>query len=67
MMEAKRNTAAFIMPVKIPGTMEELPFRASWGGSHVHFGTGIYANSNLTLLDDGHIYVCPNILHKTAI
>lgn len=55
------------MPVKIPGTMEELPFRASWGGSHVHFGTGIYANSNLTLLDDGHIYVCPNILHKTAI
>ena len=50
----------------------ELPFRASWGGSHVHFGTGIYANSNLTLIDDGHIYVGnrvlfgPNVVVATA-
>ncbi len=35
----------------------ELPFHANWGGRHVHFGSGIYANSNLTLVDDGHIYV----------
>ena len=35
----------------------ELPFHANWGGHHVHFGSGIYANSNLTLVDDGHIYV----------
>ena len=27
----------------------ELPFYANWGGHHVHFGSGIYANSNLTL------------------
>jgi galactoside O-acetyltransferase len=50
----------------------ELPFHASWGGSHVHFGTGIYANSNLTLIDDGHIYVGnrvlfgPNVVVATA-
>ena len=40
----------------------ELPFRASWGGHHVHFGSGIYANFNLTLVDDGHIYVGDRVL-----
>ena len=40
----------------------ELPFRANWGGSHVHFGKNIYANYNLTLVDDGHIYVGDGVL-----
>ena len=40
----------------------ELPFHASWGGHHVHFGSGIYANFNLTLIDDGHIYVGDRVL-----
>ena len=50
----------------------ELPFRANWGGRHVHFGSGVYANSNLTLVDDGHIYVGdkvmfgPNVTVATA-
>ena len=50
----------------------ELPFHASWGGKNVHFGTGIYANYNLTLIDDGHIYVGnrvlfgPNVVVATA-
>ena len=50
----------------------ELPFRASWGGSHVHFGNGIYANTNVTFVDDGHIYVGnrvligPNVVVTTA-
>ena len=50
----------------------ELPFHANWGGHHVHFGSGIYANSNLTLVDDGHIYVGnkvmfgPNVTIATA-
>lgn len=54
------------------GNYIELPFRANWGGAHVHFGSGIYANSNLTLVDDGHIYVCdkvmfgPNVTVATA-
>ena len=50
----------------------ELPFHANWGGRHVHFGSYIYANSNLTLVDDGHIYVGdrvmfgPNVTIATA-
>ena len=32
------------------------PLYANWGGSHVHMGSNIYANFNLTLVDDGHIY-----------
>ena len=50
----------------------ELPFHANWGGHHVHFGNGVYANSNLTLVDDGHIYVGdkvmfgPNVTIATA-
>lgn len=35
----------------------EPPFHANFGGHHVHFGTGVYANFNLTLVDDTHIYV----------
>ena len=50
----------------------ELPFRANWGGHHVHFGSGIYANFNLTIVDDGHVYVGdkvmfgPNVTVATA-
>ena len=50
----------------------ELPFHANWGGSNVHFGNGVYANSNLTLVDDGHIFVGdrvmidPNVTIATA-
>ncbi|CAM4448668.1 acetyltransferase-like isoleucine patch superfamily enzyme [Paenibacillus endophyticus] len=33
----------------------EPPFHANWGGKHVHFGKGIYANFNLTMVDDTHI------------
>ena len=39
------------------GCYIEPPFRANWGGRHVHFGKNIYANFNLTLVDDTHIYV----------
>ncbi len=50
----------------------ELPFHANWGGHHVHFGDWIYANSNLTMVDDGHVYVGdkvmfgPNVTIATA-
>lgn len=40
----------------------ELPFYANWGGHHVHFGNRVYANFNLTLVDDGHIYIGDNTL-----
>ena len=50
----------------------EPPFHANFGGHHVHFGTGVYANFNLTLVDDTHIYVGdytmfgPNVVLATA-
>ena len=50
----------------------EPPFHANWGGHHVHFGNRVYANFNLTLVDDTHIYVgdCtmigPNVTVATA-
>lgn len=50
----------------------EPPFHANFGGGHVHFGKNIYANFNLTLVDDTHIYVGnytmfgPNVTVATA-
>lgn len=40
----------------------ETPFYANWGGKNVHFGSNVYANFNLTLIDDGAIYVGDNVL-----
>lgn len=39
------------------GCYIEPPFHANWAGHHVHFGKGVYANFNLTVVDDTHIYV----------
>lgn len=33
------------------------PLYSNWGCRHVHFGKNVYANFNLTLVDDTHIYV----------
>lgn len=50
----------------------EPPLRANWGGKNVHFGNGVYANFNLTLVDDGEIFVgnnvmfAPNVIVATA-
>lgn len=54
------------------GCYIEPPLYANFGGRHVHFGSNIYANYNLTLVDDTHIYVgdCtmfgPNVTVATA-
>ncbi len=54
------------------GCYVEPPLRANFGGKHVHFGKGVYANFNLTLVDDAHIYVGdltmfgPNVTVATA-
>ena len=39
------------------GCYIETPFHANFGGRHVHFGKNVYANFNLTMVDDTHIYV----------
>lgn len=54
------------------GCYVEPPFHANWGGRHVHFGRMVYANFNLTAVDDTHIYVGdytqfgPNVVLATA-
>ena len=54
------------------GCYIEPPLHANWGGHHVHFGDYVYANFNLTLVDDTHIYVGdhtmigPNVTLATA-
>ena len=54
------------------GCYIEPPFHSNWGGKHVHFGKNVYANFNLTLVDDTHIYVGdytmfgPNVAVATA-
>lgn len=50
----------------------EPPLHANFGGHHVHFGKNIYANFNLTMVDDTHIFVGdytmfgPNVTLATA-
>ena len=50
----------------------EPPLHSNWGGHFTHFGKCIYANFNLTLVDDTHIYVGdytmmgPNVIIATA-
>lgn len=50
----------------------EPPLHSNFGGKHVHFGKNVYANFNLTLVDDTHIYVGdytmlgPNVVLATA-
>ena len=44
------------------GCYIELPFRANWGGHHLHLGARVYANFNLTIVDDGHIYVGDDVM-----
>ena len=54
------------------GCYIETPFHSNFGGRHVHFGNYVYANFNLTLVDDTHIYVGdytmigPNVTLATA-
>lgn len=44
------------------GCYIEPPFHANFGGAHVHFGSDIYVNFNLTCVDDTHIYVGDNTI-----
>ena len=54
------------------GSYIEPPLHANWGGHHCHLGKQVYANFNLTLVDDTHIYIGdytmlgPNVVIATA-
>jgi galactoside O-acetyltransferase len=50
----------------------EIPINSNWGCRNVHFGSGIYCNSNVTFVDDADIYVgdhtmiAPNVVITTS-
>lgn len=50
----------------------EPPLHANWGGRHVKLGRNVYANFNLTLVDDTYIeigdytMIAPNVVIATA-
>ncbi len=54
------------------GCYIEPPLHANWGGRHVYMGKNVYANFNLTLVDDSYIYIGdstmigPNVTIATA-
>ena len=54
------------------GAYIEPPLHANWGGKHVYLGKMVYANFNLTLVDDANIYIGdntmlgPNVVIATA-
>lgn len=54
------------------GSYIEPPLHANWGGKHVYMGKNVYANFNLTLVDDANIYIGdntmlgPNVVIATA-
>ncbi len=69
----KRNRLLREMFAEIgDGCYIEPPFHANFGGGHIHFGKAVYANFNLTMVDDTHIYVGdytmigPNVTIATA-
>ena len=54
------------------GCFIQPPFFANWGGKHLYLGDAVYANANLTLVDDGnirigsHTMIGPNVTFATA-
>lgn len=54
------------------GCYVEPPLHSNWGGHHMHMGKGVYANFNLTVVDDTHVYIGdytmigPNVTIATA-
>jgi galactoside O-acetyltransferase len=50
----------------------ETPVNSNWGCRHVHLGRGVYCNSNVTFVDDEHIYIgdhcliAPNVVIATS-
>lgn len=44
------------------GCYIETPFYANWGGKHIHIGNHVYANFNLTCVDDTDIYIGDHVM-----
>ncbi len=44
------------------GCYIEPPFRANWAGKHLYLGDYVYANFNLTIVDDADIFVGDRVM-----
>ncbi len=69
----KREALMKMMFAKVgEGCYIEPPFHANWAGKHVFLGDNVYANFNLTIVDDADIYIGnkvmfgPNVTVATA-
>jgi galactoside O-acetyltransferase len=49
------------------GCYLEPPLHANWGGRNVHLGNNVYANFNLTLVDDGPIHIGDNVMFGPSV
>ncbi|HEY5978314.1 MAG TPA: sugar O-acetyltransferase [Microlunatus sp.] len=49
------------------GCYIEPPLHANWGGRHVQLGNQVYANFNLTLVDDGPIRIGDNVMFGPSV
>lgn len=59
--EKREELLRKIFPDVGVGCWIEPPLRANWG-SHTHLGNYVYANFNLTLVDDTHIYIGDHVM-----
>ncbi len=70
--EARQKLLSEVFAEVGKGCMVETPVNANWGCKHVHLGNGVYVNSNVTFVDDEHIYIgdncliAPNVVFATS-
>lgn len=62
--EGKRRTQILreLLAEAGEGCYIEPPFRANWGGVYMHLGKHVYANFNLTVVDDEAIFIGDNTM-----
>lgn len=71
-METRQKLLSEVFAEVGKGCIVETPLNANWGCKHVHLGNGIYINSNVTFVDDEHIYIgdncliAPNVVFSTS-
>ncbi len=71
-LEAREAKLRSMLAEMGEGCYVESPFYSNFGGRHVHLGNHVYANFNVTLVDDTHIYIGdytmigPNVVIVTA-
>lgn len=49
------------------GCYIEAPFHANWGGKNVYMGDYVYANYNLTIVDDANVYIGNNVMFAPGV